>query len=46
MNNYRLYKYSYGVVKLSENELNSLINAVPTIEHLSDGRQRDIMTKK
>ena len=46
MNNYRLSTYSSGVVKLSENELNSLINAAPTIEHLSDGRQRDIMTKK
>ena len=46
MNNYRLSTYSSGVVNLNENELNILINAAPTIEHLSDGRQRDIMTKK
>ena len=46
MNNFRLSTYSGVVVNLSENELDILINAAPTIEHLSDGRQRDIITKK
>ena len=46
MNNYRLSTYSGVIVNLNENELNILINAAPTIEHLHDGRQRDILTKK
>lgn len=46
MNNFKLSTYSGIVENLSENELNTLINAAPTVEHLSDGRQRDIITKK
>lgn len=46
MNSYRLSTYPEVVADLSENERNLLINAAPTIEHLSDGRQRDIVTKK
>ena len=46
MNNYRLSTYSVVIVNLNENELNILINAAPTIEHLHDGYQRDIITKK
>lgn len=46
MNNYRLSTYSGSVESFSEDERYLLINATPSIEHLSDGRQRDIVTKK
>jgi hypothetical protein len=46
MNNFRLSTYSGSIESLSEEEINLLINAMPTIEHLKDGRQRDIDTKK
>nr|YP_009945125.1 LAGLIDADG endonuclease [Monilinia laxa]QOE17489.1 LAGLIDADG endonuclease [Monilinia laxa]QYB19906.1 LAGLIDADG endonuclease [Monilinia laxa]QYB19991.1 LAGLIDADG endonuclease [Monilinia laxa]QYB20083.1 LAGLIDADG endonuclease [Monilinia laxa]QYB20234.1 LAGLIDADG endonuclease [Monilinia laxa] len=46
MNNYILSTYSGSVESFSEDEGYLLINATPSIEHLSDGRQRDIVTKK
>jgi len=46
MNNFRLSTYSGSVEFLSKNEWDLLINAPPTIEHLSDGRQLDICTRK
>ena len=46
MNNYRLSRYQGTVIYLSKNEMNRLINAKPTIEHLKDGRQRDLFTNK
>lgn len=46
MNNYRLFTYSGLVESFSEDERYLLINATPCIEHLSDGRERDIVTKK
>lgn len=46
MNNFRLSTHPGPVESLSKNEWDLLINATPTIEHLSDGRQRDIVTKK
>lgn len=46
MNNYRLSTYSGLVESFSEDARYLLINATPCIEHLSDGRQRDIVTKK
>jgi hypothetical protein len=46
MNNFRLSTYSGSVESLSKDERDLLINARPTIEHLNDGRQRDIVTKK
>jgi hypothetical protein len=42
MNNYRLSTYHY----LSKDEKYMLINTQPTIEHLKDGRQIDIITKE
>lgn len=46
MNNYRLSTYSNKVELLSSLEREVLLNASPTLEHLSDGRQRDFLTKK
>jgi len=46
MNNFRLSTYSGSVEILSLNEKEKLINTAPTIEHLNDGRQRDINTNK
>lgn len=46
MNNFRLSTYSGSVESLSEEEKYLLINAMPSIEHLKDGRQRDVNTKK
>ena len=46
MNNFRLSTYK-GVVKyLSQEEIEKLLSAAPTIEHLLDGRVIDITTKK
>lgn len=45
MNNYRLSTYSDSDVELlTKSERDILVNASPTIKHLSDGRQRDIAT--
>jgi|SRR5690606_752066 hypothetical protein len=46
MNNYRLSTYLGTVESISISEINEIINAKATIEHLSDGRQIDIETKK
>ena len=46
MNNYRLSTFLGSVEYLNKNERDLLINAKPTIEHLKDGRQRYILTKK
>lgn len=46
MNNFRLSTYSGSVESFSEDERYLLINATPCIEHISDGRPRDIVTKK
>jgi hypothetical protein len=48
MNNYRLSTNSdpKKVVEFSNEDLNKIITAKPTIEHLSDGRQVDIITRK
>lgn len=46
MNNYRLSTYSGNKYILNNEEKDLLINATPTIEHLKDGRQRDLITKK
>ena len=46
MNNFRLSTYSGSVESLSEEEINLLINAMPSIKHLKDGRQIDIDTNK
>jgi hypothetical protein len=46
MNNFRLSTYSKSVESISKNEIDLIINAKPTIEHLNDGRQRDINTRK
>ena len=50
MNNYRLStnlrESSTASLELKKSEINQIINAKPTIEHLSDGRIRDIVTKK
>ena len=46
MNNYRLSTYLGTVEPISVSEINEIINAKATIEHLSDGRQVDIDTKK
>jgi len=45
MNNYRL-STTDGVELLSKSEMDTMVNISPTIEYLSDGRQRDIITKK
>lgn len=46
MNNFRLSTYDGTVELLSKSEIDTLINALPTIEHLSDGRLIDIKTRK
>lgn len=48
MNNYRLssQEESARSISLPEEELNRLINVKPTILHLADGRQLDILTRK
>ena len=46
MNNFRLSTYSGSVESLSDEEINLLINAKPSIKHLKDGRQIDIDTNK
>ena len=46
MKNFRLSTCSYSAKFLSINEIDMLINAAPTIEHLKDGRQKDILTDK
>lgn len=46
MNNCRLSTYLVPVKFLSKDETDLLINAIPTIVHLNDGRERDIVTKK
>jgi hypothetical protein len=46
MNNFRLSTYSSSVEFLSKDEKDLIINATPTIEHLNDGRQKNIATKK
>ncbi|RYE15661.1 MAG: hypothetical protein EOP34_02310 [Rickettsiales bacterium] len=46
MNNYRLSTYQGTVNCLSKDEKYMLINTQPTIEHLKDGRQIDIITKE
>ena len=46
MNNYRLSTNSEKVELLSSLERDTLANASPCIAHLSDGRQRDLVTGK
>ena len=46
MNNYRLSSYQGKVDLLNLEEKNLIINAKPTIGHLSDGRKIDLETKK
>jgi len=46
MNNYRLSTYQGTINYLSKDEKYMLINTQPTIEHLKDGRQIDIITKE
>ena len=46
MNNYRLSTNSEMVELLSSLEWDTLANASPCIAHLSDGRQRDLVTGK
>ena len=46
MNNYRLSTYQGTVNYLSKDEMDMLINTKPTIKHLKDGRQIDLLTKK
>jgi hypothetical protein len=46
MNNYRLSTSSERVEPLSSSEIDTLVNAVPLVEHLEDGRQRDLSTGK
>lgn len=46
MNNFRLSTYKGTVKRLSVNEINKLLSATPTIQHLIDGRVIDIVTKK
>lgn len=46
MNNNRLSTNSGGMAELSTPERDALISVLPAIEHLRDGRQRDIITKK
>ena len=46
MNNFRLSTYSGSTEFLSKFEKDQIINAKPTIEHLSDGRIIDIETKE
>ena len=44
MNNYRLSTSPERVESLSSSEIDTLVNASPFVEHLSDGRQRDLST--
>jgi hypothetical protein len=46
MNNYQLSTFQGTVNYLSKDEMDRLMNAKPTIEHLKDGRQIDLITKK
>nr|ATI20432.1 LAGLIDADG endonuclease [Juglanconis juglandina] len=46
MNNYRLSTNCGKVEDLSKLEMDTLLNISPSIEHLSDGRQRDVITGK
>lgn len=46
MNNYRLSTHLGKLELLSKSERDILINASPTVEYLSDGRQRAIVTRK
>jgi hypothetical protein len=42
MNNFRLSTFAGSTVFLSKEEKNTIINATPQIEYLSDGRVKDI----
>ena len=46
MNNFRLSTYKGVVKSLSQEEIEKLLSAPPTIEHLLDGRVIDRTTKK
>jgi hypothetical protein len=46
MNNYRISTYKKLVESVSISEINEIINSKGTIEHLIDGRELDIETKK
>ena len=46
MNNFRLSTYTGEKVNMSLAEINEILDAEETIEHLSDGRELDINTKK
>ena len=46
MNNYRLSTSSERVESLSSLEIDTLVYASPFVEHLGDGRQRDLSTGK
>ena len=46
MNNYRLSTNTEQVELLSNSEMDTLMSASPLIEHLGDGRQRDLATGK
>jgi hypothetical protein len=46
MNNFRLSTHLGSVESLSQKERDLLIHATPLIEHLNDGRQRNIVTHK
>jgi len=46
MNNFRLSTTSGLTVFLSKSEIDQIVNAKPTIEHLKDGRVRDINSNK
>ena len=45
MNNFRLSTYTGEKVNISLAEINEILDAEETIEHLSDGRELDIKTK-
>ena len=46
MNNYRLSTCSERVELLSSSEIDTLVNAAPLVDHLTDGRQSDLSTGK
>ena len=46
MNNFRLSDYKGEKENISLTEINEILNAKETIEHLNDGRELDINTKK
>ena len=46
MNNFRLSNYTGEKVNISNKDINDILAAEETIEHLSDGRELDINTKK